>query len=130
MEAARQRVRAAVARKKEEEKRAKGKEGASSLAPKAVSKSLAKRKVDGKDDHPPKKAVVTPRDAHLKKKSPSSQVAARVEGPCHLLTHKDYAIEEVESLIKLTDMKPCVELGTEELEASALFDLTRVSLPF
>ena len=52
-----------------------------------------------------------------------------VEGPCLLLTHKDYAIEEVESLIKLTDMESCVELGTEELEASALFDLTRVSLP-
>ena len=52
-----------------------------------------------------------------------------VEGPCHLFTHKDYAIEEVESLIKLTDMEPCAELGTEELGASALFDLTRVSLP-
>ena len=52
-----------------------------------------------------------------------------VEGPHHLFTHKDYAIEEVESLIKLTDMEPCAELGTEELGASALFDLTRVSLP-
>ena len=71
-------MRAAVARTKEEEKRAKGKEGESSSAPKAVSKGSTKRKVDGKDDHPPKKAVVTPRDAHLKKKSPSSQVTARV----------------------------------------------------
>ena len=78
MEAVRQRVRAAVARKKEEEKRAKGKEGASSLAPKAIFKGSAKRKVDGMDNHPPKKAVVTPRDTHPKKKSPSSQVAARV----------------------------------------------------
>ena len=78
MEAARQRVKAAVAHKKEEEKKAKGKEGASSSAPKAVSKGSAKRKVDGKDDHPLKKAIVTPRDTHPKKKSPSSQVAARV----------------------------------------------------
>ena len=77
MEVARQRVRAVAAHKKEEERRAKGKEGASLSAPKAISKGLSKRKVDGKDDHPPKKAVVTPRDAHLKKKSPSSQVKSR-----------------------------------------------------
>ena len=51
-----------------------------------------------------------------------------VEGPCRLLTHKDFVIEEVESLIKPTDVKPCAELGMEELGLSALFDLTRVSL--
>ena len=44
------------------------------------------------------------------------------------LTHKDYAIEEVESFIKPSDIEPCAQLRTEDLGASALFDLTRVSL--
>ena len=35
----------------------------------------------------------------------------------------------MQSLIKPTDVDPCAELGTEELGASALFDLTRVN-PF
>ena len=65
-----------VRKKKKREPRER--RGASSSAPKAVSKGSTKRKVDGKDNHPPKKAVVTPRDTHPKKKSPSSQVAARV----------------------------------------------------
>ena len=51
-----------------------------------------------------------------------------VEGPRRLLTHNDYAVKEVESLIKSTDVEPCAELWTEELGASALFDLARVSL--
>ena len=50
-----------------------------------------------------------------------------IEGPRCLLTHKDYAVEEVKTLIKPTDVDPCAELGTEELGESALFDLTRVS---
>ena len=40
-----------------------------------------------------------------------------VEGFRRLLTHKDYAVETVESFIKLTDVKPYAELGTEELGA-------------
>ena len=32
----------------------------------------------------------------------------------------DYAVEEVESLIKPTDVEPCDKLGTEELGVSAL----------
>ena len=53
------------------------------------------------------------------------------EGPCCLLTYKDYAIGEVVSFIKSTDIGPCDLLGTEDLGASALFDLTRVCLlPF
>ena len=59
MEVARQRVRAAIARKKEEEKATKGKDETSSLAPKTVAKGSAKRKNDGKDERPPKKAAVT-----------------------------------------------------------------------
>ena len=54
-----------------------------------------------------------------------------IEGPCCLLTHKDYAVGEVRSFIKPTDIGPCNLLGTEDLGASALFDLTRVCLlPF
>ena len=51
-----------------------------------------------------------------------------VEGPYRLLTHKDFVVKKVESLIKPTDVKPCAESGMEELGVSALFDLTRVSL--
>ena len=137
MEAARQKVRAAAGCKKEEERKAK--EGASSSTPKAIAKGLAKRKVNGKDDRPPKKAAVTPGDEHLKKKSPpkSSRGAGKgvmtssgpvIKGPYRLLTHKDYAIEGVESLIKPTDIEPCDQLGTKDLGASALFDLTWVGL--
>ena len=53
------------------------------------------------------------------------------EGPCRLLTHKDYAVGEVKSFIKPTDIEPCDLLGTEDLGALALFDFTRVCLlPF
>ena len=112
MEAARQRVRAAAARKKEEERKAK--EGASLSTPKAVAKGSAKRKADGKDDHPSKKATITPGDEHVKGSSPKSSRGTTkgvmtssgpiIEGPRHLLTHKDYAIEGVESLVKPTDI--------------------------
>ena len=54
-------MKAAAARK---ERKAKGKEGTSSSVPKVVSKGSTKRKADGEDDHPPKKVVVTPGDAH------------------------------------------------------------------
>lgn len=72
MEAARQRaqVRIAVAHRKKEEKKEKGKGGASSSAPKVVGKRAPKRKADGKDDRPPKKVSVTPKDKLPKKPSP------------------------------------------------------------
>ena len=135
MEAAKQRVRAATARKKEEEK-AKGKEGVSSSTPHAVSKVLAKRKTDEKDDPPSKKMAVTPGNVPFKRSSPKSSHGTGkgamtssdpvIEGPRCLLTHKDYTIEEVESLIKQTDLDPCAQLGTEDLRASAFFDIARV----
>ena len=106
--------------------------------PKAVSKGSAKRKTDGEDDRPPKKVVATPGDAHPKKSSPKTgrgvgkgmmtSTGPVIEGPCCLFTHKDYAVEEVQSLIKSTDVDPCAELGTEELGTLTLFDLTRVNL--
>ena len=50
------------------------------------------------------------------------------EGPSCLLTYKAYAIVEVGSFVKPTDIEPCDLVGTEELGASALFDITRVRL--
>ena len=137
MESAKQRVRAAATRQKEE-KRAKEARGQTSSTPKTVAKP-AKRKPDGSDDHSSKKATVTPGDSALKEKSllmPSHGAGKGVmtssgpvnEGPYCLLTHKDYAIGEVGSFIKPTDIGTCDLLGTDDLGVSALFDLTRVCL--
>lgn len=62
-------MQAVAAQKKEEEKISKG-DRASSSAPKAVTKGAPKRKVDGKDDLPHKKATVTPGRKLPKKPSP------------------------------------------------------------
>ena len=43
-----------------------------------------------------------------------------------LLTHKAYVVREVGSFVKLTDLEPCDLVRTEDLGASALFDITRV----
>ena len=51
------------------------------------------------------------------------------EGPSCLLTHKAYAVGEVGSFVKSTDLEPCDLVETEDLGASALFDITRVCLP-
>ena len=137
MESAKQRIRAAAARQKEE-KRAKEAGGEASSTPKDVTK-VVKRKPDGRDGRPSKMAIVTPGDEAIKEKSPLKPSHGAGKGvmtsfgpvnedPCRLLTHKDYAIGEVESLIKPTDIEPCDQLGTEDLGASALFDLTRVCL--
>ena len=137
MEFAKQRIRAAAARQKEERK-AKEAGGEASSTPKAVAK-VTKRKPDGSDSRPSKKAAVSPGDKPLKEKSPPkpSHGASKWvmnstgpvnEGPCRLLTHKEYAVGEVESLIKPTDIDPCDQVGMEDLGASALFDLARVCL--
>ena len=130
-------VKAAAAHRKEKQK-AKGKEGASSSAPKAVKKGMPKRKADEKDNRPSKKVTVTPRDKLPKKPSPlklSHDIGKglmTMSGPIsqgldrRLLTHKDYAIEMVESIIKEKDVDPCAKEMTKELGASGLFDLARV----
>ena len=46
----------------------------------------------------------------------------------HLLTHKEYAVEVIKSIIKDTDLDPCAEQTIEELGVSGLFDLSRVCL--
>ena len=55
-------VRVSTSACKKEEKKEKGKEGASSLAPKVVRKGALKRKAERRDDHPLKKGTVTPCD--------------------------------------------------------------------
>ena len=137
MDAAKQRVKAVAARKKEEDRKAKGKEGTSSSVPKAIFRGSAKRKTDRENDRPPKKVAITPGDAHSKKSPPKpgpnagkgmmTSTGPVIEGPRCLLTHKDYAVKEVKTFIKSTDVDPYAELGTEELGESTLFYLTQVS---
>ena len=137
MDAAKQRIRAAAARKNEE-KLAKELEEGNSSVPKFVSK-VSKRKLEGDGDCLSKRTAVTPGDASPKRKSslkPSHGAGKGVmtssspvlEGPCCLLTHKGYAVGEVGSFVKPTDLEPCDLVGTKDLGASALFDITRVCL--
>ena len=137
MDVAKQRIRVAAARKKEE-RLAKGTEEGNSSVPKSVSK-VSKRKLDENDDYPSKRTAVTPGDAAPKGKSsfkPSHGVGKGlmtssgpvIEGPCCLLTYKGYAVEEVGSFVKPTDLEPCDLVGTEDLGALALFYITRVCL--
>ena len=116
----------------------KEKKGTSSSAPKAVTKGVAKRKGDGKDDHPSKKAFVALGEKLPMKPSPpqpkygEDKGLMTTSGPVfqdsdlRLLTHKDYALEMVESIIRDKDVDPCAEQGTDELGVSSLFDLARV----
>ena len=139
MESAKQRIRVAATRQKEET-RAKEAGGETSSTPKVVTKQ-AKRKPDESDGHPSKKAV-TPGDGAAKEKSPlkpshgvgkgaMTSLGPVSEGPYRLLTHKDYAVGEVKSFIKPMDIEPCDLLEMEDLGALALFYLTRVCLlPF
>ena len=136
MDAAKQRIRAVAAHKKEEAKLAKGTEEGTSSIPKSVSK-VSQRKLDGDDDHSSKRTAVAPCDATPKRKSPlkpshgtgkgiMTSSGPVIEGPCCLLTHKDYAVGEVGFFVKPTDIGPCDLVGTEDLRASALFYLIRV----
>ena len=118
----------------------KGAKEGDSSAPKSVSKAF-KRKADGDGARPSKKIVSIPSDASPKGKSvlkPSHGIGKGAmtssgpvpEGPICLLTHKAYAVGEVGSFVKLTDLKPCDLVGTKDLGASALFDITRACLLF
>ena len=139
MDVAKQRIKATTALKKEE-RLTKGAEEGDSSAPKIVTKA-SKRKADGDGARPSKKTVTIPGDASPKGKSalkPSygagkgamTSSGPVLEGPSYLLTHKAYAIGEVGSFVKLTDLEPCDLVGMEDLGASALFDITRVCLLF
>ena len=134
-----QRIRAAAAHKKEE-RLAKGTDEGNSSAPKFVSKAL-KRKFDGDDVCPSKKTIAILGDASLKGNSslkPSHGAGKGVmtssspvlEGPGCLLTHNEYAIREVGSFVKSTDLEPCDLVGTKDLGVSALFGINKVCLLF
>ena len=127
-----------AAHKKEEAKLAKGIKEENLSVPKSVSK-VSKRKLDRDDNHPSKRTVVTPGDTSPKGNSslkPSygagkgimTSSGLVIEGPCCLLTHKGYTVEEVGSYVKPTDIEPCDLVRTEDLGALALFDITRVCL--
>ena len=139
MEAARLRaqVKAIAARKKVEGK-AKEKEGAFSSAPKAVSKGATKRKGDREDDRLSKKASISHGEKLPKKPPPpklkhgASKGLMTTSGPVtqdpdhRFLTHKEYALRMVGSIIRDKDVDPYVKQGTDELGASGLSDLTWV----
>ena len=122
--------------KKKEEDKTKG-EGASSSTLKAIGKVL-KRKNDGKDDRPSKKPAVNVGDKSFKKLTlPKTghgvgKGLMMTSGPINqgpdrrLLTHKDYAIKMMGSIIRDRDVDLCAELGTDELGASGLFDLAQL----
>ena len=100
--------------------------------------SIRGRKGDRKDDCLSKKVSVTSGEKPPKKPSPPKPKHGAGKGLMtmsslvtqdpkrHLLTHKDYALEMMESIIKDKDVDPCAEQGTDDLGASGLFDLARV----
>ena len=130
-------VRALAAVRKQKEK-----EGASLSTPKDVTKGSSKRKSDGKDDRPFKKGPVIPTGDKPKKSSPlkpshgvgkglMTSTSLVTQGSVRrLLTHKEHAIEVIESIIKDTDMDPYAKQTIEELGAMGLFDLSWVRLFF
>ena len=139
MDIAKQRIRAAATRKKEE-RLMKGAEEGDSSAPKTVSKA-SKRKADEDGARPSEKTITIPGDASpkgnsaLKPSHGAGKGAMTSSGPVHegpscLLTHKAYAVGEVGSFVKPMDLEPFDLVGTEDLGASALFDITRVCLRF
>ena len=115
-------------------------EGASLSTFKVIRKGAPKRKVDGKDDRPPKKVSITLGDKLLKKPSPpkpshgADKGLMTMSGPITqgsdrcLLTHKEYAIEVIELIIKDTDVDLCIEQMMKELGESSLFYLAWVCL--
>ena len=88
----------------------------------------------------PKKVSVTSRHKLPKKSSPpkpsyeAGKGLMTMSGPVtqgpdrHLLTHMDYSVELIESIIKNKDVDPCAEQMTKELGASDLFDLAQIRL--
>ena len=139
MDIAKQRIRAAAARKNEE-RLTKGTEEGDSSAPKFISKA-PKRKADGDGTRPSKKTITILGDASMKGKSalkPShgagkgamTSSGPVLEGLSCLLTHKAYTVGEVGSFVKPMDLESCDLVGTEDLGVSTLFDITKVCLFF
>ena len=126
-------IRAAAARKKEEEK---AKKGASTSLPKAANKGAPKRKGDGTDDRPTKKLTADPGD-HTKPSSPkhgAGKGLMSAHGPVvpedgrSVLTHKGYALERLDSILGEKEADACAHHSMQELGDSGLFDLARVCI--
>ena len=106
-------------------------------SPKVVLKAAIKRKIDAKDDCPSKKGT-GPSMGDQQQKSPPplrrevDKGLMMSKGPVvtnpfqRLVTHKDYALEMVNLITKKMDSDPCDKHTTEDLEASGLYDLSRV----
>lgn len=94
---------------------------------------------EGKDDHPPKKGTgpfvgnhqqkpLCPPPLHhgVGKGLMTSKWPIFYDPVRGLVTHKDYTVEIVNSIIKETDLDPYGELSSEDLGTSGLFGLSRV----
>ena len=96
--------------------------------PKTIAK-VSKRKPDENDDRPSKKVAVTLGDMPPKKKLPLKSSRGTGRG---VVTSSSLVIEGPRchrgSFVKLMDIAPCDQLGTKDLGASTLFDLSRVCL--
>ena len=107
------------------------------------SKAAPKRKGIDKDDHPTKnmtgQSVGANRGDQPQKSPPPphhgvgkglmSTHGPIIPGPIlRLVSHKEYAFEMVNSIIKDTDLDECGEHATKDLRASSLFDLARGSI--
>ena len=111
-------------------------------APKVGLKVAQKRKSNAKDGRLSKKVMgLSIRDQQQKSPSPLppphhgvgkglmiGKGLFALDPVQRLVTHKDYAFEMVNSIIKETDLDPCGEHFSEDLGASGLYDLSRVCL--
>ena len=116
----------------------------SASTPKVVlSKAAPRRKSTTKDDHPAKKATgqstgVKRVDQQQKSPPPPYHGVGKglmmahglvIPNPIQrLVSHKEYAIEMVNSIIKETNLDECGKHAIEDLGASGLFNLARVSI--
>ena len=109
------------------------------ISPKGRREWGAKKKSSWEGRPSFKEAIITPREKRPKKPSPfklshgmgkglMTSTGPVTQGTRHLLMHKGYVVEMVESIIKETNVDPCAEQETEDLRTSSLFYLSRVSL--
>ena len=137
MDAGRQMVlvrKAATAHKQQEQ--------ASGSAPNVAPKATFKRKNNAKDDRPSNKGTSQligekqqkassppPPPSHGARKGLMTGKGLVAPNPIQrLVTHKDYVVEMVSSIIKEMDLDPYGEHSSEDLGVSGLYDLSRVCL--
>ena len=124
MDIAKQRIRAATARKRKRDWRKGWRRETCQLPNPSTKKTVG---IPGDTSSKGKSSL---KPSHSAGKAVMSSSGPIPEGPSCLLTHKAYAVREVGSFVKPTDLEPCDFVGTEYLGASTLFDITRVCLLF